>query len=114
LREGAPARLPRGPPGLGPARPGAAVSLTAAEREAAWPALPLEAWSDTLATLHLWTQVVGKARLERGPWLTHSWNDPLFVTPRGLDPAPLPHGLRTFEIQLDFIEHRLRIDASDG
>jgi hypothetical protein len=80
----------------------------------AWPALPFAAWRDTCATLQLWTQVVGKVRLAQTPWLNHSWHVPLYVTARGLTTSPIPHGHRIFQIDFDFIDHRLRIDSSDG
>ena len=51
---------------------------------AAWPPLPFDAWRDTCATLHLWTQIVGKVRLVQSPWTNHSWHVPLYVTARGL------------------------------
>ncbi|HET7611224.1 MAG TPA: DUF5996 family protein [Rhodanobacteraceae bacterium] len=79
-----------------------------------WPALPYDAWKDTYATLHLWSQVVGKIALARAAPLNHSWAVALRVTPRGLTARPLPHGERTFTIQFDFIDHRLRVRASDG
>jgi hypothetical protein len=79
-----------------------------------WPSLPLEAWRDTCATLHLWTQVVGKIRLALSPWINHSWHVTLYVTTRGLTTTPIPYGTRTFQIDLDFIAHRLTIQASDG
>jgi hypothetical protein len=79
-----------------------------------WPSLPLEAWADTYATLHLWTQIVGKIRLAQSPWLNHSWHVTLYVTPRGLTTSPIPHGARTFQIDFDFVDHRLAIQASDG
>jgi hypothetical protein len=79
-----------------------------------WPSLPLEAWSDTYATVHLWSQIVGKVRLAGSPWLNHSWHVTLYVTPRGLTTSPIPHGARTFQIDLDFVEHRLKIESSDG
>ncbi|MEP7061986.1 MAG: DUF5996 family protein [Betaproteobacteria bacterium] len=79
-----------------------------------WPPLPLGEWRDTCATLHLWTQVVGKVRLVQTPWLNHSWHVPLYVTARGLTTSPIPYAHRTFVIEFDFIEHRLRIDSSDG
>ena len=79
-----------------------------------WPALPLDAWSDTHATLHLYLQIVGKVRLVQTPWVNHSWHVTLYLTPRGLTTSTIPHGSRTFEIELDFIDHRLRIAASDG
>lgn len=82
--------------------------------ENCWPALPYDAWKDTYATLHLWSQVVGKIALALGAPLNHSWGVALRVTPRGLTTRPLPHGSRTFTIQFDFLEHQLLIGASDG
>jgi hypothetical protein len=79
-----------------------------------WPELPLAAWRDTCATLHLWTQIVGKIRLARSPWLNHSWHVVLYVTARGLSTSPIPDSMRTFEIEFDFIDHALRISTSDG
>jgi hypothetical protein len=79
-----------------------------------WPSLPLDAWSDTYATLHLWTQIVGKVRLAQSPWLNHSWHVTLYVTARGLTTSPVPHGDRTFQIDFDFVDHRLVIQSSDG
>jgi len=81
--------------------------------EDVWPALPYEAWQDTYATLHMWTQVVGKVALARAPPLNHSWSIAMQVTPRGLSTRTLPHGDRTFSIQFDFIDHQLVIRASD-
>jgi hypothetical protein len=85
-----------------------------ASSTAAWPDLQFGDWRDTRATLHLWTQVVGKVRLALTPWLNHSWHVPLYVTSRGLTTSPIPHDERTFEMQFDFRDHRLRIDVSDG
>jgi hypothetical protein len=79
-----------------------------------WPELPLAAWRETCATLHLWTQIVGKIRLSRAPWLNHSWHVVLYVTARGLTTSPIPDGTRTFQIDFDFIDHLLRISRSDG
>ncbi len=79
-----------------------------------WPSLPLEAWSETCATLHLWTQIVGKIRLVQSPWINHSWHVTLYVTARGLTTTPIPYGNRVFQIDFDFIAHRLTIQASDG
>ena len=81
---------------------------------APWPELPLAAWRDTYATLHLWTQIIGKIRLTRSPWLNHSWHVALYVTPRGLTTSPIPDGTRTFQIDLDLVDHALRISTSDG
>ncbi len=87
------------------------MSASAAER---WPALPFEAWKDTYATLHMWTQVVGKVALARAAPLNHSWGVALQVTPRGLSTRPLPHGGRSFSMEFDFIDHRLVVQTSDG
>jgi hypothetical protein len=80
----------------------------------AWPALPYEAWKDTYATLHLWSQVVGKIALARAPSLNHSWGIAMQVTPRGLATRTLSHGTRAFAIEFDLVDHRLAIRASDG
>ena len=79
-----------------------------------WPELPHAEWTDTLATLHLWTQIVGKVRLELSPWLNHSWQATLYVTPRGLTTSPIPYGSETFQIDLDFVDHGLMIATSEG
>src|SRR5436853_6404489 len=79
-----------------------------------WPALAYGEWRETQATLHRWTQIVGKIRLMQTPWVNHSWHVPLYLTARGLTTTPIPYGPRTFEIGFDFIDHRLRIDTSDG
>jgi Family of unknown function (DUF5996) len=79
-----------------------------------WPSLPLEEWRDTCATLHLWLQIVGKIRLASSPWLNHSWHATLYVTSRGLTTSPIPCGTRTFQIDFDFIGHRLVAETSDG
>ena len=82
--------------------------------KATWPELPPAAWRETYATLHLWTQIVGKIRLVRSPWLNHSWHVALYVTTRGLTTSPIPDGSRSFQIDFDFIDHALRITTSDG
>src|SRR5574340_995946 len=79
-----------------------------------WPSLPLEAWRDTYATLHLWTQIVGKIRLVQSPWINHGWHVTLLVTARGLTTTLIPHGTRAFQIDFDFIAHRLILQSSDG
>ena len=78
-----------------------------------WPELP-DAWKDTYATLHMWTQVVGKIALAQAPPLNHSWGNALQITSRGLVTRPLAHGSRTFTICFDFIDHQLQIATSDG
>jgi hypothetical protein len=79
----------------------------------AWPGLPLQAWSDTYATLHLWTQIVGKIRLAQTPWTNHSWHVTLYVTARGLTTGSIPYGTRAFQIDFDFIAHELQIRCDD-
>jgi hypothetical protein len=80
----------------------------------AWPELPLNAWSDTYATLHLWLQIAGKIRMVQTPWVNHSWHVALYVTSRGLTTSLIPYGSRAFEIDFDFVSHGLRIAATDG
>ncbi|HMI96840.1 MAG TPA: DUF5996 family protein [Micropepsaceae bacterium] len=79
-----------------------------------WPALPFEEWKDTCATLHLWTQIVGKIRLACAPMINHWWQVPLYVTSRGLTTSAMPYGPRSFQIDFDFIDHRLVIAVNDG
>ena len=81
---------------------------------AAWPALPLDEWQPTRDTLQLWTQVVGKVRLARTPMTSHWWNVVLYVTARGLTTSLMPADTRGFQIDFDFIEHRLDITVTDG
>jgi len=78
-----------------------------------WPALPA-GWKDTYATLHMWTQIVGKIALRTAPPLNHSWGVAFQITARGLSTRALTHGDRTFTIEFDFLEHQLRIAVSDG
>src|SRR5271169_3825371 len=79
-----------------------------------WPELSYSAWSETLATLQLWTQIVGKIRLTLTPWLNHSWQTPLYVTARGLGTSSIPIGAEIFDIEFDFIAHRLNVRTSRG
>ena len=79
-----------------------------------WPELPYTAWQDTCATLQLWTQIVGKVRLKQTPWLNHSWQVALYVTPRGLTTSSIPYGADAFELSFDFVDHVLRAQTSQG
>jgi len=79
-----------------------------------WPPLPLSAWADTYATLHMWTQIVGKVRLALSPHVNHWWEVPLYVNARGLTTSPIPYRGEIFEIQFDFVDHRLVVTTSDG
>jgi len=87
---------------------------TVEEQPETWPPLALSEWSDTRDTLHMWLQVIGKVRLKQATWVNHSWHTALYVTSRGLTTSPVPHGEREFQIDLDFIDHRLEIASSDG
>ncbi len=79
-----------------------------------WPALPLAEWRDTYATLHLWTQIVGKTRLALAPPEHHWWHATLYVTSRGLTTSPMPSHGGTITVDFDFIDHALVIRTSDG
>src|SRR4051812_47010117 len=82
--------------------------------ESRWPALPLDAWQDTYNTLQLWTQIAGKIRMTLSPKVNHWWHSTLYVNARGLTTSPIPYGTETFEIQFDFISHRLEVLTSEG
>ncbi len=79
-----------------------------------WPALPFEAWRDTCETLQLWTQIIGKVRMELSPFVNHWWHVTFYVTPRGLTTSAIPFQRGTFEVTFDFIDHILRIYTSEG
>src|SRR5258708_7909239 len=79
-----------------------------------WPDLPLAAWADSCATLHLWTQVVGKIRLAHAPMVNHWWQVPLYLTSRGRTTSPIPYGAKSFQIDFDFIDHKFEIRTSHG
>ena len=85
-----------------------------ARDELGWPALPLKQWDDARATLHMWTQVVGKIRLALTPLVNHWWNVPLYVNARGLTTSAIPYGSGPFELWFDFIDHQLVLQKSDG
>lgn len=79
-----------------------------------WPSLPLVEWKATCDTLHMWTQIVGKIRLALAPMINHWWQVPLYVTCTGLTTSPIPYGQRSFQIDFDFIDHRLVVATSEG
>ncbi len=85
-----------------------------ADDQNAWPSLPLAEWQDTHDTLHMWMQIVGKTRLALSPRQNHWWHVALYVSARGLTTSPMPYGARTFEVDFDFIDHRLVVKTSDG
>jgi hypothetical protein len=95
----------------GSAGEGATGSINQADQ---WPALPFQQWKDTCATLHMWTQIVGKIRLALTPLINHWWNVPLYVNARGLTTSAIPYGNRPFELWFDFLDHQLVFQTSDG
>ena len=80
----------------------------------AWPELPYDTWQETAETLHMWTQIAGKIRLAQSPWVNHGWQVPLYVTARGLTTSTIPHRQRAFQIDFDFVDHRLILSSTDG
>jgi hypothetical protein len=84
------------------------------KQPARWPALPLTEWKDTYATLHMWTQVVGKVRLALSPNINHWWGTAFYVTARGLTTSAIPYKNGIFQVHFDFIAHALEIQNSLG
>jgi hypothetical protein len=80
----------------------------------AWPEIHLKDWKDTCATLHMWSQIVGKVRLVQSPLVNHWWQVPLYVTPRGLTTSAIPYQNHSFKVDFDFIDHDLIVETSDG
>ncbi len=79
-----------------------------------WPPLPWQDWADTVETLHLMSQVAGKVRLVRAPWLNHSWSVPLYLSPRGFRTSLVPDGAAGFELEFDLIDHALAFTTRPG
>ena len=77
-----------------------------------WPELNYQAWGDTLKTIHQWTQIVGKIRLQAMPWQNHSWHTTLYVTSRGFSTGSMPYKNGLFEIEFDFESHVLIIRST--
>jgi uncharacterized protein DUF5996 len=92
----------------------ASKAIDAQDPSKAWPALPLSEWADTYATLHMWSQIVGKARLALSPRVNHWWEVPLYVSARGLTTSPIPYKKGVFEAEFDFLEHKLDIRTSNN
>jgi uncharacterized protein DUF5996 len=90
------------------------VPTTETVQAGIWPALPLEGWRDTYATVQLWSQLVGKIALRLSPLTNHYWNTALQVTPRGLATLPLTSDRRSLMITFDFLAHQLLLECSDG
>jgi hypothetical protein len=79
-----------------------------------WPRLRVEDWTETRDTLHMWTQIVGKIRLSQAPLVNHWWQVTLYVSPRGLTTGTIPYRGGSFDLELDFVAHHLRLRSSAG
>lgn len=79
-----------------------------------WPSLSFNSWQPTYETLHMWFQIVGKIRLVQSPWINHSWHTTFYLSSRGMTTSPIPAQGESFQIDFDFIDHRLIISKSDG
>jgi hypothetical protein len=86
----------------------------AAQQSESLPPLPLKEWEDTRATVHMWSQIVGKIRLAQTPLINHWWNVPLYISACGLTTSAMPYEDRFFEMEFDFLDHKLAITCSDG
>jgi hypothetical protein len=89
-------------------------NIVLSDDAACWPELRLADWKDTCATLHMWTQIVGKVRLKLTPLVNHWWNVPLYVTARGLTTSRIAYGARAFELRFDFVAHELVLETTEG
>ena len=78
-----------------------------------WPTLRVSDWTPTRDTLHMWTQIVGKIRMRHAPLLNHWWQATFYVSPRGLTTSTIPYRSGAFEMEFDFLSHRLDIRSSD-
>src|ERR1700722_11936008 len=90
------------------------MTSTKTRNDTPWPVLQFDSYKDTVATVHLWTQIIGKIRLRQMPWLNHSWHVTLYITPRGLATGSMPFAGGTFEIVMDFIDHEVKVITSSG
>lgn len=90
------------------------MSTTTITSDQQWPSLSFHSWQPTYETLHMWLQIVGKIRLVQSPWVNHSWHTTLYLSSRGMTSSPIPYGGETFQMDLDFIDHKLTVSKSDG
>ncbi len=79
-----------------------------------WPSLHYDDWKDTLDTLHLWTQIIGKIKLKQNSFINHWWEVAFYITPRGITTGRIPYKESSFEISFDFFFHTLLVMTSDG
>jgi len=88
--------------------------MTSTSHTEPWPYLPVDQWTETRNTLHMWAQIVGKIRLANAPMVNHWWQVPLYVSARGLSTSAIPHGSELFDIEFDFVDHKLHMRSSTG
>jgi hypothetical protein len=79
-----------------------------------WPELPYDAWKDTLDTLHMNLQIVGKVRLSLTPFEPQWANVPLYLTARGMTTTPMAYKGLIFQIDVDLIDHQVLIETVKG
>ena len=79
-----------------------------------WPELNFKNYKDTVSLVHLWTQIIGKIRMRKMPWWNHSWHVSLYISSRGFTTSGIPYHKGIFEIEFDFIQHKLAIRTSEG
>jgi hypothetical protein len=92
----------------------ATLAITERRGQGTWPILPLAEWKDSLATLHRCLQIVVKTRLALAAPINHWWHVTLYLTARGLTTSPMPYGVRSFEVELDFVDHNLLVRTNEG
>jgi hypothetical protein len=90
------------------------MTLTKNNTVLPWPVLRFDRYKDSLETVHLWTQIIGKIRLRQMPWINHSWHVTLYVAPRGLTTGSMPYAGGLFEILMDFVSHEVKVTTGDG
>ena len=79
-----------------------------------WPDIPYQRWAPTGASLHMWTQIVGKFRFSLTPWINHSWQAAFYVNGRGLTTSLVPGRGVSYEAVFDFVDHALVVLTTDG
>jgi hypothetical protein len=90
------------------------MTLTKNNSAVPWPVLRFDRYKDSIETVQLWTQIIGKIRLRQMPWINHSWHVTLYVTSRGLTTGSMPYGGGSFEIVMDFVTHEVEVTTNAG
>jgi hypothetical protein len=74
--------------------------------------IPYAAWEPTKTTLHLYAQIVGKIALRSSALRNHWWNCTLKPTARGVRTDLLSANGTSFDVELDFVDHRVVVRAA--